>query len=126
MTKQKEITCCGNTAMTDCKALVAATDGLGLIVCHHGEAFEFELRGDEPGLYLEDLSLKFPGEGLFIWEGRLAIYEVEEEELYADTELIGEYRRLSDEEWTLLKDTGVPWDPKLERDRYYPAEKHQR
>lgn len=96
-------------AKHDSIALIASNGNHGCVMAHHGSGIEYEIEaiGDGP---LEDFGLDDAPEGLSIWEGYLhatggrSMFEDDYE-----TSLEGEFRDLTDEEWALLKETGVPW-----------------
>jgi len=103
---------------TDSIALIANSRGHGCILKVDGEGVElniheFELRGLYHSAYsLEDNGLGDAPEGLSVWEGarRNNPHHDDPDHEGQSIELVGTFRDLTDREWSLLKDTGVPWE----------------
>lgn len=99
-------------AVSDSVALIVNVKGKGVVVTYEGDGIEanFEAIGSP---YLDDQGLDDAPEGFSIWEGRLCItntcWEYPSE---YDCELDGTFRDLTDREWSLLRETGVPWELK--------------
>lgn len=94
---------------TDSIALIACRGGHGCILDHDGLGIEADVEALGHGS-LTDHGLDDAPDGLSIWEGRLHTSESHTPDGHEyDSELIGEFRSLTDDEWKLLQTTGTPW-----------------
>lgn len=94
---------------TESIALIANNGGSGIILELHGTGISCEV--DAVGSKrLDDYGLDDAPDGLSIWEGHLNAHPCGPHNEEVDTGLVGKFRDLTDEEWRLLKETGVPWE----------------
>lgn len=89
-------------------ALIANNGGTGCILASDGAAIEYS---QENGHALDDNGLDDAPDGLSIWEGRGHSSEWHTDMGHEyDFELNGSFRDLTEQEWTLLRETGTPWE----------------
>lgn len=94
-------------ATTESIALIASNGSTGAILVHDGPGIEADIEALGYG-HLDDHGLDDAPPGLSIWEGHLRVTQ-DHWTAEVDTELVGSFRDLTDEEWTLLRETGTPW-----------------
>lgn len=89
-------------------AVVAGVKGTGIVLWARGEAIENELENVGHDIY--ELDLEDPPDGMHVWEGRW----FPEAESFEMPHIInynphGEYRELTEEEWTAIRTGSNPW-----------------
>lgn len=92
---------------TESIALVANRNGAGVVLEFSGSGIEEEVNA--VGSRLDDLGLDDAPDGISIWEGHLSVSKPDYFSGEVDTELVGVFRELTEEEWVRLRLTGTPW-----------------
>lgn len=93
-------------ATTDSIALVACNGHYGTVICHDGPGIESAIEDTSPAL--DACGLDDAPDGLSIWEGCYITTRDYWGEY--DAYLSGHFRDLTEAEWTLLRETDVPWE----------------
>jgi hypothetical protein len=94
------------------KAVIACDgDGNGIVLWYTGAHLVVEICEHGCGVRLDDLGLDDAPEGISVWEG--IYYGTQHETMDGveyDTEVSGDFRKPTAEEWDSIRDNVCPWD----------------
>jgi len=92
------------------RLVVACNNGAGCVLYAIGSCWEAWYEGS-CSYRLDDNGLDDAPDGISIWEGRVLSWGPDRDGEY-DAELRGEFRDLTEKEWSLLVKGCAPWDEK--------------